>query len=150
MSKKYTGLVLIVIALIIAITSIILFSGKDDIQRGSLNLTSGTQEELNSRADETGFIVMVNTNIVVNNDRANLLIENPEENGNKCQVDVYDESDRLIYQSDIIPPGYYIEEVKLFESMDAGEHTGKAVFNILNDNNEVKSTASVKLKITVH
>ena len=153
MDKKNTiitvigTIAIIVIAIIVAIT---INNKNKDMQKGSLNFNSGiTQEILNEQADKTRFIVMVNTNIVVSDGEANLMIENPEENSNKCLVDIYDENDRLIYQSDIIPPGYYIEKAKLFEHMDSGEHTGKAVFNILNDNSETKSTATVKINLTV-
>ena len=143
------GIFGIIVAAIIAL--VIAFSQDgSDIQKGSLNLTSGTQQELNNRANETGFIVIANTNVTVRNNEANFMLENPEENKNRCQVDIYDDNDRLIYQSDIIPPGYYIEYAKLFEEIDAGEHLGKAIFNILNDNNETKSTATVNLKITAY
>lgn len=153
MNKRHIGFLctgIAVIILLVLVASVFIQGNKGDIQKGSLNLTSGTQQELNDRANETGFIVIANTNVTVRNNEANFMLENPEENKNKCQVDIYDDNDRLIYQSDIIPPGYYIEYAKLFEEIDAGEHLGKAIFNILNDNNETKSTATVNLKITAY
>lgn len=151
MNKKVLKIGALGIIVAVIIVLVIAFSQDgSDMQKGSLNLTSGTQQDLNDRANETGFIVIANTNVIVKNNQANFMLENPEENNNKCQVDIYDENDRLLYQSDIIPPGYYIESAELFEELDAGEYSGKAVFNILNDSNETKSTASVKLKITAY
>lgn len=125
---------MILLFICIGFFSVRMLSDDSDLQKGSLTLsTNNTQENLNKKADEAGFIVTMNTNIIVDGKKTNLMIENTEENKDNCQVDIYDENDQLLYESEVIAPGYFIEDAKLQSDLEEGTHDGHAVFSILND-----------------
>lgn len=134
-------------ACIICISSLAAYSMFDgDVKRGNISGYEQTVEDI----DDSEFAIFINNNIAVNDGKANVLIQNHEKNHNSCTVRIYNDSNVLLYESDIIPTGHYIETVKLFEDMPLGESSGYAVFNILNDNNsDTKSTLTVDLKFIV-
>ena len=49
----------------------------------------------------------------------------------------------------MIPTGYYIENVRLFENLPVGESEGYAVFEVLDDSKGVKSTLRIDLTFLV-
>ena len=81
---------------------------------------------------------------------ANIKVQNSEDNVERCQIQfIEDSTSKLLYESDIINPGYYIEEVKVFEDLESGDYTGDIIFNILDNENEVKSKSVVNVNIEV-
>ena len=96
--------------------------------------------------------VFMNTNIYLDDgeDKANLLIQNVETNPAPIQVDlIRDDTGEALYQSEVIPVGYKIEEGKLLQDLDPGEYGCTAVFSILNPDDESEVVNQVKLNATV-
>lgn len=117
---------------------------RSDIRRGSID----RGQEIGA-VEPSEFAAFINNNIVVDNGKANVLIQNNEKNHNACRVKIYDKSETLLYESDVIPTGYYIENVRLFENLPVGESEGYAVFEVLDDSKGVKSTLRIDLTFLV-
>lgn len=135
-----------VLALIILALLVPKFIGgeSEGIQRGSID---GVSQSYGSVA-QNEFIAFCNTNVVVEGGVANILVENNEENHDPCTVGIVLDDGTLLYESDTLYPGFYIENAKLFGSLDAGIYSGKIIFNILGDST-TKSTTSFDIKIKV-
>ena len=84
------------------------------------------------------------------NSEANLLIQNAETNPAPIQVDlIRDDTGETLYESEVIPVGYKIEEGKLLQDLDPGEYGCTAVFSILNPDDASEVINQVKLNVTV-
>ena len=139
-SKRILAYTLIVIISILVV--VIAYNINDsDIKAGRL---SDTTPQVNSGE----FATYCNTNIQVVNGRANVLVQNSEINTDDCVIRLVLDDGRLLYESDTLRPGFYIEQAKLFEHIEKGEYDGTLAFDILDDNSEVKSTMKFDVKIT--
>lgn len=135
----------LVYTLIVVISIIIVYItyniNNSDIKSGRL---SDTIPQIKSGE----FATYCNTNIQVINGKADILVQNSEINTDNCIIRLTLNDGTLLYESDILRPGFYIEQAKLFKRIEKGEHGGTLAFDILNSNNEVKSTMKFNVKIT--
>lgn len=143
--KKYKRIFFCIAILIICLICFVVdLNLQSDIRRGSIDCG----QEIGS-VELSEFAAFINSNIVVDNGKANVLIQNNEKNHNACRVKIYDKSETLLYESDVIPTGYYIENARLFENLPVGESEGYAVFEVLDDSKGVKSTLRIDLTFLV-
>ena len=116
-----------------------------DIKKGSLD-----ESKVSGVKNSGEFDIYCNTNITIDNGMANIKVQNSEDNVERCQIQfIEDSTNKLLYESDIINPGYYIEEVRVFEDLEAGDYTGDIIFSIMDNENEVKSKSVVNVNIEV-
>lgn len=153
--------VLTLIVLVIAISAYIMLTGNSDVQKGSINLTDYGYQNLsdnkvmtllNEKADDSNFIIYVNTNINVDKDtmKAELFAQNSEDNKNECILRIVDKDySEIYYESDIIPPGYNVAEARLFDQLGTGDYPALAIFYILDDNGDTKSQVEVEVTLNV-
>lgn len=146
--KNKTGILMTIIVVLavalIASLAILHNAAPTGLQQGSLS------DEPVSDVGATDFAASINSNIIVSDGVANLRIENTEKNHEACIVTLYDENNEAIYESPIIPTGYYIETAKLQKELPVGQYEGTAVFEVLGaDENTVKSTLTVDVDIRV-
>lgn len=141
--KRFRGV--LIYTLIIVISLIVVYVtyniNNSDIKPGRL---SDTTPQINSGE----FATYCNTNIQVINGKANILVQNSEINTDNCTLRLTLNDGTLLYESDTLRPGFYIEQAKLFKQIEKGEHDGTLAFDILDSNNEVKSTMKFNVKIT--
>lgn len=78
------------------------------------------------------------------------MIYNDENNSESWRVTIsrQDNGDR-VYESDIIPVGYSVDESILQSSLPNGKYPCTASFHILDDEGNDKSVVNVDVKITV-
>lgn len=145
--KHKTGIMSGVIVILLAIiAALLLFQPSDGLQKGSLS-----SETPASDTDPTDFAASINSNIIVEDGEANVRIENSVNNHESCIVTLYDsEDDSVLYESPVVPTGYYIEYAELQEDLPVGQHEGYAVFEILGETeDQVKSTLKIDVDIRV-
>ena len=136
--------ILVILGVFILFAALFVLWSDGEVKKGSFH------DDPSVSVAPSEFVTYINSNIVVENGQANVLIENNEKNHNICRVKIYEsENDKLLYESDIIPTGYCIEKAQMLEQLPRGEHDGYAVFVVLNDALEIKSTLTVDLKLTV-
>ena len=145
--QKYKVRLLTAVIVLLSASLLALLSHMgSDLRKGSIN--TGVSEA--PVVSGTEFAAFINSNIIVGeNGKANLLIQNNENNHASCRVSVFTSDHRLVYESDIIPTGYYIEDSRLFEALPMGMHDGYAIFEILDGAGGVKSTIRIDVCITV-
>ena len=127
------------------------YSVSSDVSPGTVKAyrpgTSASGGE--GRLDGT-FEVYANTNLTIEDGKMNLMGQNISTNSDDCYIEVVlKDSEEVIYKSDILSPGYSIEEASVNTSMSAGEHSGKVIFNVLDESGDVKNTVRLNAKITV-
>lgn len=130
--------------------------------QGSLNQM--TEEEIKQALDniveEGAFRISIASNIIVEEDGpAQLRIENNIQNRYVMQVTLYvkekdektgEETQREVYSTALIDPGYYIQSANLDQHLDPGEYEGLAVFTALySDTEEIVGTAGAEVKLHV-
>ncbi|MBE5803143.1 MAG: hypothetical protein E7316_01355 [Clostridiales bacterium] len=121
--------------------------------QGSLNVMTEDeiQEALNNIVEEGMFRISIASNIIaVEDGLAQVRIENNLQNRYVMQVTLYlDETGEEIYRTDLIDPGYYIQETEFDKHLDPGEYAATAVFTALYaDTEEVVGT--VGAHVTIH
>lgn len=150
--------VLLVIAIILALLMGCKCKNESDLMKGGIELVQpGTSVELQNRinkAIEVGlFNVFMNTDVQLasGNANANWLIQNVETNRYLVYVEVYNKANNdLIYKSDVIQPGYKIEEAQLTKPLPAGKYDCVAYFNVLEEvGGDVKTKIGVNIGVTV-
>lgn len=149
---KLNVIMLITVILICTLLVITINITNTDIKKGSLSSEYGTQEMQKSEDDGNyyGFLIFCNSNIQVRNNKANILAQNSENNDSPCIIKLYDDSDNLLYESDILNPGYYIEEVELNADLENGTYDGRVVFDVLDNSGSIKSSMTVNVNLTVN
>lgn len=150
--NKLNVIMLITVILICTLLVITINITNTDIKKGSLSSEYGTQEMQKSEEDGNyyGFLIFCNSNIQVRNNKANILAQNSENNDSPCIIKLYDDSDNLLYESDILNPGYYIEEVELNADLENGTYDGRVVFDVLDNSGSIKSSMTVNVNLTVN
>ena len=143
---------LITVILICTLLAITINITNTDIKKGSLSSEYGTQEMQKSEENGNyyGFLIFCNSNIQIRNNKANILAQNSENNDSPCIIKLYDDSDNLLYESDILNPGYYIEEVELNADLENGTYDGRVVFDVLDNSGSIKSSMTVNVNLTVN
>lgn len=121
--------------------------------QGSINVM--TEEEiqnaLNNIVEEGMFRISIASDIIAIEDgSAQVRIENNLQNRYIMQVSIYlDETGEEIYSTDLIDPGYYIQETTFDKHLDPGEYAATAVFTALyQDTEEIVGT--VGANVTIH
>ena len=96
------------------------------------------EAELSRIIDENIMNVSMNAVPTVKDGKINVAIENVPGNNYWQQVDVYiypdkdhEQEQKLIYQSGIIKPGFYVESGKVLEDLEPGEYDGRAIFHAI-------------------
>ncbi|MBQ7895393.1 MAG: hypothetical protein IJ364_02410 [Oscillospiraceae bacterium] len=121
--------------------------------QGSINVMSEEeiQEALNNIVEEGMFRISIASDIIaVEDGKAQLRIENNLQNRYIMQVSIYlDENGKEIYSTDLIDPGYYIQEAELDEHLDPGEHAATAIFTALYPDTE-EIVGTVGANVTIH
>lgn len=110
------------------------------------------QAEIDKAVEQGMFNVFMNTNVVFKDgqSKGNLLIQNVETNIYPMYVEIYHD-DTLLYKSDIIEPGYKIEEAKLDTVLSKGTYDCTAYFYVTDSNKEeVQNKIGLNIKITVN
>ena len=150
--NKLNVIMLITVILICTLLVITINITNTDIKKGSLSSEYGTQEMQKSEENGNyyGFLIFCNSNIQVRNNKANILAQNSENNDSPCIIKLYDDSDNLLYESDILNPGYYIEEVELNADLENGTYDGRVVFDVLDNSGSIKSSMTVNVNLTVN
>lgn len=95
--------------------------------------------ELQQILDDSMIAFSVNTSPVFASGRAdgNLMLENPENNAKLLVAEIYtDESNELIYSSKALPPGSYIENVRLDKVLDPGEYAATVYFKAYRESDQ--------------
>ena len=103
-----------------------------NVKIGTLNNMEGRQEELDEIVKEGLITFSINATPVMENGRAeaNLLIENPPDNGNRFTVSISrEDTGEELYQSGYLDPEQYIDEVPLDVELPKGEYACTAYFD---------------------
>jgi len=126
-----------------------------DALKGSLSVMSDEeiQQALNDIVEEGMFRISIASNIIAIEDgKAQLRIENNIQNRYIMQVSIYlDENGEEIYSTNLIDPGYYIQEAELDKHLDPGEYQATAIFTALYpDTEEIVGQAGAQVTIHVY
>lgn len=121
--------------------------------QGSINLMTEEeiQEALNNIVEEGMFRISIASNIFAAEDGpAEVRIENNLQNRYIMQVTIYlDETGEEIYRTDLIDPGYYIQQTKFDKHLDPGEYAATAVFTALYPDTEA-IVGTVGANVMIH
>ena len=161
--KKRNKIVVVIIMLILLILllsrccSSCSYMSPSDISQGGIEwnqpkASRDLQAEIDKAVEQGMFNVFMNTNIVFKDgqSKGNLLIQNAETNTYPMYVEIYN-NDNLLYKSDIIEPGYKIEEAKLDTVLSKGTYDCTAYFYVTDNNKEeVQNKIGLNIKITVN
>ena len=110
------------------------------------------QAEIDKAVEQGMFNVFMNTNVVFKDgqSKGNMMIQNIDTNLYPMYVEIYHD-DTLLYKSDIIEPGYKIEEAKLDTALSKGKYDCVAYFYVTDSNKEeVQNKIGLNIKITVN
>lgn len=144
--RRHTAQYVIILVLLTGIVCMFLYVNKDKespVRQGSISQGDGAIDVAPNE-----FVVYCNTNIVVNDGMANILVENNENNYDPCVVKLVLEDGTLLYESDIMYPGFYINDAKVFEVPTKGVYNGSMVFDVYNGDS-VKGTTTFDVRVTV-
>lgn len=109
------------------------------------------QQALNNIVEEGMFRISIASDIIaIEGDKAELRIENNLQNRYVMQVSIYlDDTGEEIYSTDLIDPGYYIQEAELDKHLEPGEYAATAVFTALYPDTE-EIVGTVGANVTLH
>ena len=156
--KKRNKIIIVIIVLI----SLLLFLVRcnplrSDISKGEIDwnqprASRDLQAEIDKAVEQGMFNVFMNTNVVFKDgqSKGNMMIQNIETNRYPMYVEIYHDN-TLLYKSDIIEPGYKIEEAKLDTPLSKGTYDCTAYFYVTDNNKEeVQNKIGLNIKITVN
>lgn len=129
---------IVVISAIVIIILLLLRScgiSKEVVEYGVIDLPDKTtaMQMVNDAVERGMFQVFMNTEVSLDKDGyASLLIQNSEANHYPCYV-LIEHDGKIIYQSEIIQPGYKIERDKLMADIGPGVHDCNAYFCVLDE-----------------
>ena len=110
------------------------------------------QAALNNIVEEGMFRISIASDILMTEGgAAEVRIQNNPDNRYVMQVNLYrDDTDELIYATDLIDPGYYIQTTPLDVELEAGEYACTAIFTALYpDSEEIVGTVGANVKLYV-
>ena len=122
--------------------------GTDGVTFGVIDAGEKTREDLlrdlNAVVDENQFQVFVDTLVDVDADgHFEPMIQNVSSNPGPCWVEIIDDDGSVIYESDVVEPGYKIERDVLDKTIVRGRHDCQAVFHVLKAGDESREVSSV-------
>lgn len=123
-----------------------------NVQSGTLSDPAGRQAELDAIVREGMLTFSINATPVMEDgtSKANLMIENPPDNGNRFTVTIRrEDTGEEIYKSGYLDPEQYIAEVPLDVELSVGEYPCVASFDAyrISDNAHIGRAAA---KITLY
>lgn len=68
-----------------------------------------------------GFNIKIATNMVVEDGYAYIYFTSPKDNNVNLKLRIYDSNDKIVAESGLIKPGYYIEKLKLKRDISSEE-----------------------------
>lgn len=111
------------------------------------------QAELNRVVEEGMFNISIASAIIFESPTAEgeARIENVAANNYHMQVDIIlDETEKTVYSSKLIQPGYSIQNIKLSQKLEPGEYDATAIFSaITKDEMQLFGTAGAQIKLYV-
>ena len=111
-----------------------------NVKTGTLNDPEGRQRELDAIVEEGMVAFSINATPYLQNGKAkaNLMIENPPNNGNRFTVTISrDDTGEEIYRSGYIEPEQYIDETELDVELPKGEYGCTASFDTYRLNEDI-------------
>lgn len=109
------------------------------------------QEQLQDQTDGSAFRLRINTRPTVVDGQADILLENPVENGMDLRVTITLDADGgVIYESPDLIPGAQILQAELLQQLPPGEYRATAQFTALDPETgeEVSTPGGVELVLT--
>lgn len=103
-----------------------------NVKTGTLNDPEGLRRELDAIVEEGMVAFSINATPYLQNGKAkaNFMIENPPDNGNRFTVTITrDDTGEEIYRSGYIEPEQYIDEAELDTELTKGEYPCTASFD---------------------
>ena len=157
--KKKRNKIIIVIIVLISLPLFLVRCNplRSDISKGEIDwdqprASRDLQAEIDKAVEQGMFNVFMNTNVVFKDgqSKGNMMIQNIETNRYPMYVEIYHDN-TLLYKSDIIEPGYKIEEAKLDTPLSKGTYDCTAYFYVTDNNKEeVQNKIGLNIKITVN
>lgn len=152
MKKKNLACIGIVAAIMVSLCACSSQENPDKHLESPQHITEEQSQEISSDSSNSAAKVSINTNIVCKDSDApaNLMIYNDEDNSESWRVTIsrQDNGD-CVYESDIIPVGYSVDESILQSSLPKGKYPCIASFHILDEDGNDKSVVNVDVQITV-
>ena len=154
--RKYNGMPLMAIALILCLMFISSHFGKKEQSKQEDDITGYTSEDvytdfLDENDDTLSVYGIKEIKIKEGSDKAELYYINPEQNADKYYIVVSIKlkgSGEVIYSSDLIPPGKGLYSIELSRSFKSG--TYDAVFHIQSYKmNDLSSAKAADLEIQI-
>lgn len=124
-----------------------------NVQRGHLPGLSDEEllAELQRQADENNVTVQLNSRPVFENGESegSLFLGNPEANPWDKHIEIsLEETGKLLYDSGIIPPGYFIKNDSLLKVLEEGIHPAVANITFFDGNEAITRTIfNIEVKI---
>lgn len=109
--------------------------------------------ELQERADQSGFRLMINGRPEMDpGGKCPLMLGNPSDNSQNTRVTVtLDDDQSILYESAPIKPGERIPYVDLQRELPSGSYAATAIFHILDEESgEEQGAAAAGIEIIIH
>lgn len=121
--------------------------GAIDVGAGDGRTPIDLQKMVNDAVSEKEFRVFIDTKVIVEPDGSfKPRIQNVEANHYACWVEIVDEDGGIVYESDVLEPGYKIESDRLAAPLGGGRHACEARFHVLRgtdrSSGEINSTSA--------
>ncbi len=150
--KKYRWILLLLCLILIAVL-LYLFWNRETDQNLKAGFLPGLDEEaLQAEVDGNYIRMQINSTPVFEDgsSEGNLYIGNPETNRYDMYVVItLEESGEVIYDSGLIPPGYYIDYDTLQVELEEGRHKALAEISYYNENEDVQSQSNIMLEVVI-
>lgn len=153
-AKKRGKIILLVLLVLLIVITFFQCSHNLSSKKGT-GITEGiidignsdiAQELVNQRVEAGMFQVFMNNNIKVDKEgNADVLIQNSKSNHYDCYVELHNNSGEMVYKSDIIQPGYKLEQDKI--EIQSGEYDCNAYFKVLDTNGNEINKVGLLVKI---
>ncbi|MEG0893203.1 MAG: hypothetical protein RSB78_01035 [Oscillospiraceae bacterium] len=106
-------------------------------------------DRLNRIVDDSKVNIAMNSAPILKDGAMNVAIENIPGNKYSFRVRVVmDEDDKVLFETDLIDPGFYIEELKVKEKLEPGAYDATATFTCY-DPESLNEAGATALKIVV-
>lgn len=152
MKKKNLACIGIVAAIMVSLCACSSQENPDKHLESPQYATGEPSQEIANDSSNSAAKVSINTNIVCKDSDApaNLMIYNDENNSEPWRVTISrQDNGECVYESDVIPVGYSIDETVLQSSLPKGRYPCTASFHILDEYENDKSVINVDIQITV-
>ncbi len=152
--KKHCLLIILLLLLLLGIAAgyILLRDTGEDTGLKAGFLPGLDAEALQAEVDADSIRIQINSTPVFEDGKSegSLYIGNPDTNNYDMKVVItLDESDQIIYESELIPPGYYIDYDTLLSAPEPGTHAALAEIIYYTEDGSVQSQTNIRLKVIV-